>query len=64
MNWCELGSDRTEEVLNSYISASSFSGNHIEAHAIKITTVEEAELKQNDSEGISLLVHRVMPWNL
>ena len=49
MNWCELGSDRIEEVLHSYISASSFSGDHIEAHAIKITQIEESELKQNDS---------------
>lgn len=49
MNWCELGDERTEEVLHSYISAGSFSGDHLEAHAIRITHVEEKELKKDAS---------------
>lgn len=48
MNWCELGDERIAEVLHSHISASSFSGNHIEAHAIRITKIEAGELKENN----------------
>lgn len=51
LNWCELGEERTEEVLHSYISASSFSGDSLEAHAIRVTHVEEMELKQDEHGG-------------
>ncbi|HIP37931.1 MAG TPA: hypothetical protein EYG88_00790 [Desulfocapsa sulfexigens] len=40
LNWCGLGEERAEEVLNSYISASSFGGDHIDAHAIRVSHVE------------------------
>jgi len=49
LNWCELGEERTEEVLNSYISASSFSGDHLETHAIRISHVATNELKKNET---------------
>jgi hypothetical protein len=52
MNWCQLGDDRIEEVLHSYISTSSFSGDHIETHAIKITEINLDELEQNE-KGMS-----------
>jgi len=49
LNWCELGDERIAEVLHSYISASSFSGDHLEAHAIRVTEIDPSELTQNDS---------------
>jgi hypothetical protein len=49
LNWCELGDDRIAEVLHSHISAGSFSGDHLEAHAIRITTIELSELVKNDT---------------
>ncbi len=51
LNWSELGAERTEEVLHSYIAASSFSGDSLEAHAIRISHVDEAELKQKAHGG-------------
>ncbi len=48
LNWCELGDERISEVLHSHLSASSFSGDHIEAHAIRITRIELSELTEND----------------
>ena len=51
LNWCGLGEERAEEVLHSYISARSLTGDHIDAHAIRISHVELSELIQNDSEG-------------
>ena len=44
LNWSELGDERTEEVLHSYIAASSFSGDSLEAHAIRISHVDGVEL--------------------
>ncbi len=49
LNWCGLGEERAEEVLNSYISARSFTGDHIDTHAIRISHVELSELTQNSS---------------
>lgn len=49
LNWSGLGEERAEEVLNSYISASSFTGDHIDAHAILVSHVELSELTQHDS---------------
>ncbi len=53
LNWCRLGDDRTERVLHSHVSARSFTGDHLDAYAIKITRVEIAELesKTNDFSG-------------
>ncbi len=44
LNWCELGEARTEKVVHSYISSRSFTGDHLDAYAIKISRVELAEL--------------------
>ena len=49
LNWCKLGNERITEVLHSHLSASSFSGDHIEAHAIRISWIELGELTKNDS---------------
>ena len=48
LNWCSLGDGRTEEVLHSHISARSFTGDYLDAHAIRISHVEENELKRDD----------------
>lgn len=44
LNWCELGDQRIDQVLHSHASARSFTGDHLEAYAIKITHLEIAEL--------------------
>jgi hypothetical protein len=44
LNWCELGDDRVEKVVHSHVSARSFTGDHLDAYAIKISHVEIAEL--------------------
>ena len=51
LNWSELGEERTEEVLHSYIAASSFSGDSLEAHAIRISHVDKEELTQKEHGG-------------
>ncbi|GHT44449.1 hypothetical protein FACS189454_01860 [Planctomycetales bacterium] len=47
LNWCELGDQRIDKVLNSYVSARSFTGDHLDAYAIKITDVTVDELINN-----------------
>jgi len=49
LNWCELGEERIDTVLHSHITAKSLAGDHIEVHAIRITSIDESELKKNDS---------------
>jgi hypothetical protein len=44
LNWCQLGDHRIEKVLHSHVSARSFTGDHLDAHAIKISHVEITEL--------------------
>ncbi len=44
LNWCELGDERIESVVHSYTSRRSFTGDHLDAYAIKITGVSVAEL--------------------
>jgi len=44
LNWCDLGADRIEKVLHSYVSARSFTGDHLDAYAIKIKHIDVAEL--------------------
>jgi hypothetical protein len=46
-----LGEERIAEVLHSFISASSFSGDHLEAHAIRVTKLEVSELRKNGFGG-------------
>jgi hypothetical protein len=52
LNWCELGDQRIEKVLHSYISARSFTGDHFDAYAIKISNVSIDELTTGDSVKI------------
>jgi hypothetical protein len=53
LNWCGLGDQRIERVLHSHVSARSFTGDHLDAFAIKISRVDVAELssKTNDFSG-------------
>lgn len=44
LNWSELGDERIEKVIKSYESARSFTGDHLDAYAIKITDVSISEL--------------------
>ena len=46
LNWCTLGDDRIEKVTNSYISARSLTGDHLDAYAIKISHIDTSELKK------------------
>lgn len=48
LNWCRLGDSRTEEVIHSYVSSRSFNGDHLDAHAIRISHVSIDELKHDD----------------
>jgi hypothetical protein len=49
LNWCELGDQRIEKVIHSHVSSRSFTGDYLDAYAIKISHVELAELtKQTD----------------
>jgi len=44
LNWCNLGEDRIVEVVHSYASARSFTGDHLDGHAIRISHVDPSEL--------------------
>lgn len=48
LNWCRLGDDRIEEVVHSYVSARSITGDHLDAHAIRITHVTPSELTKDE----------------
>ncbi|WP_417910916.1 hypothetical protein [Candidatus Electronema sp. PJ] len=48
--WCGLGEERIKEVLHSYVSARAFSGDHFDAHAIRLSQVKEAELTRNEAD--------------
>ena len=47
LNWCKLGDQRIEKVLKSYESGSSFTGDYLDAYAIKISNVTALELQNN-----------------
>jgi hypothetical protein len=53
LNWCGLGDQRIEKVLKSYTSARSFTGDHLDAYAIKITNVnlDELTITKGNSHG-------------
>ncbi|WP_297766493.1 hypothetical protein [uncultured Muriicola sp.] len=53
LNWCEIGEDRIEKVIHSYVSSKSLTGDHLNAHAIQISHVSIAELtaKTDDVNG-------------
>jgi hypothetical protein len=48
LNWCRLGDHRIDKVLESYTSARSFTGDHLDAYAIKITNVTVDELTNHN----------------
>ena len=48
LNWCNLGDDRIEEIVHSYKSGRSFTGDHLDAEAIRISNVDAAELTKVD----------------
>ena len=47
LNWCGLGDERIEEVVHSSRSARSFTGDHLDAYAIKISRVDPTELTRD-----------------
>ena len=49
LNWCNLGDERIEKVVHSYISSRSFTGDHLDAHAIRITGIEISELTTDEN---------------
>jgi len=44
LNASWLGQDRIEKVVRSFVSSRSFTGDHLDAYAVKITHVDLAEL--------------------
>ncbi|SET59312.1 hypothetical protein [Hymenobacter actinosclerus] len=54
LNWCGLGDQRIDKVLKSYTSARSFTGDHLDAYAIKITNVTIDELTSKSNNGVGL----------
>ena len=44
LNGCQLGEYRIENVINSYVSSRSFTGDHLDAYAIQLKYVSIAEL--------------------
>ena len=50
LNWCNLGDNRIEKVLHSHVSARSFTGDHLDAYAIKITDLTIEELTTNSDK--------------
>lgn len=55
LNWCGLGEGRIKAVLNSQVSARSFSGDHLDAYQIRISHVSIDELAQQQK-------HRLGRW--
>lgn len=50
LNWCNLGDSRIEKVIHSHVSSRSFTGDHLDAYAIKIKSVTVEELTANTDE--------------
>jgi hypothetical protein len=44
LNWCDLGDQRIEKVVASFVSHRSFTGDHHDAYAIKVTHLSIEEL--------------------
>ena len=53
LNWCQLGEARTEKVVNSYVSPRSFTGDHVNAYAIKVRNLSPTDLPaaQSSADG-------------
>jgi hypothetical protein len=52
LNWCNLGDERIEEVIKSYESARTFTGDHLDAYSIKISHVDSLELQSDDWQRV------------
>ncbi|MDR0534795.1 MAG: hypothetical protein LBG65_00300 [Puniceicoccales bacterium] len=50
LNWCRLGDARIEKVLHSHESARSFTGDHLDAYAIKVKNLTISDLKNPESD--------------
>lgn len=48
LNWCNLGGKKIDKIVNSYVSARSFTGDHLDAYAFKVESLSVDELTQND----------------
>jgi len=44
LNGCNLGDRRIEEVVHSYMSTRSFTGDHLDGHAIRVSHLDASEL--------------------
>jgi len=51
LNNCKLGDDRIEEVVHSYISSRHITGDHLDAHAIRVTHLDASELVFDNTYG-------------
>ena len=45
LNECKIGEAKTVKVMHSHVSARSFTGDHVDAYAIKIKAVDQAQLE-------------------
>jgi hypothetical protein len=52
LNWCRLGDDRIDKVVHSYRSSVSFTGDHLDAYAIKISHVSLDELNKKPDNDL------------
>ena len=50
LNWCELGDQRIDKVIHSHVSARSFTGDYLDAYAIKISRIDLAELTKDTDD--------------
>jgi len=48
-DWNNPDSNRIEEVVHSYVSDRSFTGDHLDAHAIRVTHLDASELIRDDT---------------
>lgn len=49
LNWCELGDEKIDSVLKSYVSGRSFSGDHHDSYLIKIKNFDISELEKTET---------------
>ena len=50
LNWANLGDDRIEEVVHSYASQRSFTGDHLDGHAIRVSHLDVSDLEKSGRE--------------
>jgi len=51
LNWCKLGNSRIAEVVHGYVSARSFTGDHLDGYAIRVTHLDVSELVYDKGRG-------------